>query len=197
VASCYGSLFHSPPRTGLTLNAVTDPLSQTVSLSYDALNQPTVITDARGFTSTNAYVGSLLTAQADALGQATLYTYTTAADAPQPINLLKAVSDAQGHTTQYQYDEFGQTVRVTDAAGLATNCSYDGLGRTVSMTVNTPSASLTTPWLSDELGNATDKIDARGLVTRYEYVQLNRLMAVAENYCLACAIIIRRRRRWR
>jgi RHS repeat-associated protein/CSLREA domain-containing protein len=121
---------------GANLAQVTDTLNQTTQLDYDSFNNLTQVVDTRGFTSTFTYSGTLLTASTDALGQATFYTYTTAADAPQPPNLIKAVTDALGRATSYQYDALGQTVRVTDTAGIVTTYGYDDLGRVVTTTLN-------------------------------------------------------------
>ncbi len=119
---------------GANLTAITDALSQTTSLAYDTLNNTTAITDTRGFTTTFAYTGTLLTRSTDALQKSTLYTYTTAADAPQPAGLLTEATDPLGHTTTYTYNEFGQVVTMTDPVGSVTTYGYDNLGRVVTTT---------------------------------------------------------------
>ncbi len=121
---------------GANLSSVTNALSQTTNLGYDVLNNLTQTVDARGLTTTLAYSGTLLTVLTDTLSNRSLYTYTTAADSPQPLNLIKAMSDPLGHTTQYQYDALGQTIRVTDTAGIATTYGYDTLGRVVTTTTS-------------------------------------------------------------
>ena len=48
-------------------------------------------------------------------------------------NLL-SVTDANGHTTRYEYNAFDQLIRVTDAAGGVTSYTYDNRGNSASMT---------------------------------------------------------------
>ncbi len=119
---------------GVNLTALTDALSQTTRLSYDALNNPTIVTDTLGHVSAYDYSGTLLTRSTNALNKSTIYTYTTAGDSPQPPGLLKAVSDPLGQTTTYAYNEFGQVVTTTDPSGLVTVFGYDNLGRVVTTT---------------------------------------------------------------
>ena len=167
---------------GATLMGVTNALSQTTSLAYDALNQPTVITDSRGLTSTFTYSGTLLLSSTDALGHTTSYTYTTAADAPQPPNLLKATTDALGNTTRYAYNEFGQTTLMTNAVGTLTIYSYNNLGRLVTSTtavgtsqeqtsINTYDAAgrLTQSTRNYLAGQAQNYLNQYNLITRYGY----------------------------
>jgi|GEM_PF-1856171 len=119
---------------GTRLTRVTDAISQTTTLTYDALGNLTQTVNARGFTTTLSYTGTLPTSSVDALGSTTRYTYTTALDAPQPSGLLKMMSDPLGNTTRYQYDTFGQRTMMTDAVGIATTYGYDNLGRVVTTT---------------------------------------------------------------
>jgi RHS repeat-associated protein len=120
---------------GLNLQQVTDAKGQTTGMGYDALNNLSVITDTLGNTSHFVYSGSLLTDSTDALGHTTFYTYTAAADAPAPPNLLKAVTGPLGNTTTYEYDAYGQRIQVTDPAGAVSLYGYDDLGRVVTTTV--------------------------------------------------------------
>ena len=125
---------------GANLSQVTNALSQSIGLNYDALNNLTQESDARGYSSQLLYSGKLLTATTDALSQTTRYTYTTAADAPLPVGLLKANSDPLGRTTLYQYDNLGQLKRMTDTAGIGTSYGYDDLGRVLTTTTHVGTA---------------------------------------------------------
>ncbi|RPI33909.1 MAG: DUF11 domain-containing protein, partial [Chloroflexota bacterium] len=120
--------------SGANLNSVTDALGNPTVMTYDDLNNLTAVVDPLGNSSTYTYSGTLLTASTDALGASTHYIYTTAADAPQPVGLLKTVTDPLGRTTRYLYDLFGQLISVTDAQDRTTTYRYDGLGRMVAVT---------------------------------------------------------------
>jgi RHS repeat-associated protein len=121
-------------NTNANLNQAINALSQTTQLSYDNLNNLTQTVDARSQPTNFSYSGTLLTVKTDALAHTALYTYTTGADAPIPVGLLKASSDPLGRTTAYQYDSLGQMVRMTDTAGIVTRYSYDNLGRVLTTT---------------------------------------------------------------
>ena len=75
-----------------------------------------------------------MTASTDALEHTTLYTYTTAADAPQPPGLLKSTRSPLGLETAYTYDPYGQRLTATDAAQNTTSYTYDDLGRMETVT---------------------------------------------------------------
>ncbi|GEM_PF-2417812 len=64
----------------------------------------------------------------------TQYTYTTIADAPQPVNLLETTTDALGHVTQYRYDALGQLTTIIDADLNETHFTYDSTGQVVTIT---------------------------------------------------------------
>ncbi|MDE2144140.1 MAG: hypothetical protein KGJ84_17160, partial [Elusimicrobia bacterium] len=63
--------------------------------------------------------------------------------------LLKTVTDANGHTTTFGYDDLGRVTSVTNALGQTKSSQYD---------VN---------------GNLTQTTNARGQVTSYTYDSLN------------------------
>jgi len=155
---------------GVNLTRVTDAASQTTALTYDALGNLIQTVNARGFTTTLTYTGTLLTSSMDALGYTTRYTYTTSADMPQPPNLLKVVADALGNTTRYSYNAFGQTTVTTDAVGIVTTYGYDSLGRVVTTTakVGTPLAQV-----------AINQYDAAGRVVK---TTQNYLVGQSQNY---------------
>ncbi len=110
------------------LTRVTNDLDQSVQFSYGDFNNPTAIIDARGFTTTLGYSGTLLTSQTDALDQTSLFTYTDGSGS-EPGGLLRTAQDALGQTTVYTYNSAGQLITVADPVGLARSFTYDSLGR--------------------------------------------------------------------
>ena len=125
----------SPDGTNLT--AIQDASGNQTHIAYDELNRPTEITPPQGATTTFTYTGNLLTSStqsADGVNYTTTYTYTTAADAPEPPNLLRSTTDPLQHTTTYQYDELGQLISTTDAGNRTTTFAYDSLGRQIALT---------------------------------------------------------------
>lgn len=114
---------------GTNLETIIDAENNLVDLNYDALNNLTQVIDARNNTTNYGYDGTLLTQVTDALQGVTIYNYTTAADAPQPIGLLKEIVDPLNHVTRFTYDSFGQRLTMTDALNHTTTYTYDGLGR--------------------------------------------------------------------
>jgi RHS repeat-associated protein len=118
---------------GVNLEQVIDAEGNQTDLSYDALNNLTGVTDPRGFPTDYTYTGTLLDSVLDPYNNETLYTYTTAADAPQPEGLLKTVQDPNGDITQYVYDAKGDRIKVIDALLNETNYTYDALGRRVTV----------------------------------------------------------------
>lgn len=114
---------------GANLESLQDAAGNTVGLEYDDLNNPTQIVDGRGYTSTFVYSGTLLTASLDPEAGLSVYTYTEAADWPQPPGLIESVKDPLGNKTRYDYDALGQQIAVTDALTHTLEYGYDALGR--------------------------------------------------------------------
>ncbi len=85
---------------GTDLEQVRDAAENVTDFEYENHNL-TKITDALGRETNMVYEGKLLVSSTDDDGNTTTYTYTTATDAPQPIGLLKMVTDARDHTTTY------------------------------------------------------------------------------------------------
>ncbi|MEK7325141.1 MAG: hypothetical protein AAB217_07815, partial [Chloroflexota bacterium] len=151
---------------GANLTKAIDALNHPTDLKYDLLNNLTQTTDALQHTTVYTYTGTLLTSFADALGKVTFYEYTTAADAPQPPNLLKSVTDPNALTTSYTYNEFGQRLTVAAPQGNTTTYTYDLLGRVETVT------------------------DTLGLVTKYEYDNAGRQVKIIRNYLLVNGQVI-------
>ena len=114
---------------GSNLMQMVDAAGNQTDLTYDAFNNLTSIIDPNGFLTTFVYNGTLLVSSTDALNNTTGYSYTTAADAPQPPGLLKSITDPAGLTTTFTYDEFGQRISMTNAQNRTTRYTYDTLGR--------------------------------------------------------------------
>jgi RHS repeat-associated protein len=125
------SLDWGPDGTNLT--QVIDAEGNQTDLGYDALNNLTQVIDPRGFPTDYDYTGTLLDVVRDPYNNETLYTYTTAADAPQPEGLLKTVQDPNGDITQFEYDAAGNRIKVIDALLNETQYTYDALGRRITV----------------------------------------------------------------
>jgi YD repeat-containing protein len=115
-------------ENGYNLESITDALSQTTHLAYDARNNLTQVVNAQGYTTTYEYdeYNNLITIT-DTLGGVTAYRYD------EDGNLLQTTQNG-AYTTTYAYDSFGQRVAVTDTLGQVTRYQYDALGRTVAVT---------------------------------------------------------------
>jgi YD repeat-containing protein len=147
---------------GTNLLGATDADGKSLEMAYDDLNNLTSLVDRRGFETTFTYTGTLLVSRSDALEHTTYYTYTTAADFPQPPGLLKKtvapLDDVSNQTTGIGYDAFGQATVITDTLGYTTHYSYDALGRLETQT------------------------DALGRDTQYDYDLAGRLLKLTRNY---------------
>lgn len=126
--------------SGANLTQVIDAQLNQVDLAYDTLNNLTQVTDAHLNVTIYDYNEVdpdparrtlLLSVDGPLPGSVdlTTYTYTTAADAPQPPGLLKEITDPLGHVTRFTYDSFGQRITMTDALNHTTTYTYDDLGR--------------------------------------------------------------------
>jgi RHS repeat-associated protein len=123
----------------LTRTAPT-PLSYTESWTYDAQNNPTSYTDARGNTTTYSYdsAGRLLS-EVKPGG-------VTTSNAWNADGTLATSTDPRGGVTSYTYDVNGQTLTVTTPMGFVTSYVYDTAGRVKTITNargNAPGATAT------------------------------------------------------
>ena len=134
-----GNAMHSTwSPDGATLTAIQDVEGYASSMVYDAENHLTQATDPRDQVIDYTYVDGLLDHQTRHTLEwgdiTTMYTYTTAADAPQPVGLVKTVTDALNLTTTFTYDASGQLVITRDAENQETHFAYDAYGRVTDVT---------------------------------------------------------------
>ncbi len=176
----------SPDGSNLEKTTYSPQIS--ITQKFDALNNLTQTTDARGFTTTYTYSGTFLTGKADAYGNTWIYTPTT-----DGRNLLAAEAAPGGRVTQYQYDQLGQRTVMTDALKNVTRYRYNDIGQLISTTVNSgqPSYERTTLNRYDGAGNlisttinfnSDPNADARlyNLTTLYEYDGASRQIAITD-----------------
>ncbi|CAG1005510.1 tRNA nuclease WapA [Anaerolineae bacterium] len=141
------------------LNVVTENFTTTLGLdptrynvatryAYDPLGNRTVITNARGYTTTYTY---------DALSRVIRET--------NPLSL----------TTRQQYDALGNRVVMTDGKQQVTRYGYDGLNRLLVITYTADAT--TVKFAYDTLGNRTAMTDTTGTTT-YVYDALNRPITI-------------------
>ena len=152
---------------GANLASITDKGNFTTSMTYNANNQLTQVTDPYDVKTVLSYSDTLLqnVTRRDASDNTlsiTSFTYTTSSDAPQPEGLLKTTTDALGNVTEYTYDTAGQLQTVTQ--------------------VNTGGSNVVTQVTYDDLGRITDITGPTGIVTHYIYDALDNLLSVTENY---------------
>ena len=90
---------------GANLTYIKDADGNETHLQYNAQNHLTQVTDPRQEIMTYTYTGALLTGSTRFKPDGTtviataMYTYTTSSDTPQPVGLLKKITDALNHTT--------------------------------------------------------------------------------------------------
>ncbi|WP_137815314.1 DNRLRE domain-containing protein, partial [Gandjariella thermophila] len=140
------------------------PGSYTTTIGYDAMNQPTTVTDALNNRTTMAYdnVGNKISVT-DPLN----HTTTTAYDLDHRPT---TVTDPANHTTTTAYDPDGAKVSTTDANGNTTRYTNDADGHLTQVQVpHTSSGGTitynTTQYTYDQVGNRTAIISPRGVAS--------------------------------
>jgi YD repeat-containing protein len=129
--------------------------SATTNYQYDAMGNPTQITDPLGRVTNQSY---------DALNRLI-----------QQLQPAPAAGVARP-TIGYAYDGQDQLVSVTDPRNLVTSYTVDGLGNQ-SKLVGPDTG--TTNQTFDAAGNVKTSTDARGKITTYSYDVLNRITSIA------------------
>ncbi len=184
---------------GNVLTASVPALDATKTFSYDAQNNPTSVTDARGTLTTYGYDanGNTTSIVQDGTTVAS-YTYNPSG---QPLTL----TDGRNNTTTYTYETNGNLASETDPLGNKTTYAYDSAGRMTSKvtprgnvqgadpnqyrwtyTYDTAGRPLTetdplgntTTYAYDDAGNQTSVTDPRGNVTTTAYDAANRPTSV-------------------
>ncbi len=178
-----------------------DPANGDQSFTYDDYGNRTSMTDALGKTTTYAYTSPLdddglpkfqrVEKVTDPLGNETRYTYDSKG------NLL-SVTDANGHKTSMEYNEFGQVKSVIDPLGQTTAMSYDNYGNVATTTdplgnqtvlhydaISRPVETIDALGHSskvtyDRLGRVTATTDPQGGTTQFAYDANNNLMALTD-----------------
>lgn len=163
------TLTHAYDTAG-NLTTLTDGLGNVTSYAYDALNRRTAETDPLGNTMQYEYDASgNLTNRTDANGVVIHYEFDALNRLIAVVqNHRPGVQpDAQTNVrVSYAYDAMGNRMAVTDANGHTTTYQYDNLNRLVQKT-----DPLDHSWLFayDALGNRTSTTDANGQTTLYSY----------------------------
>lgn len=151
---------------------VTDALGNETAYTYNANGFTTSVTDALGGVASTEYgTNGQPLKKTDANGGETVYTYNAA------TALLESVTDPEGNTTRYAYDERGNLIKTTDAAGNATKYEYDALDR---LTKITDALSGETKYEYDCMGRVTSVTDAEGNATAYAYDAVGRTTSVTD-----------------
>lgn len=109
------------------------PLSAQATITYNAANQPLVVTDGDGHATTYAYDSQgRLTGVTNARNETTTYTHVTASlTAGGTATLVETATDPLGRTTTYAYTGLGQVASITNALSQVTTLDYDPAGRLV------------------------------------------------------------------
>lgn len=114
----------------------------------------------------------------DPRGNVMQYEYTTPADAPQPVGLLKRSYDPANPTYQtlYEYDASGNRTLVTDAMGRSYSYLYDDLNRIKRETDLATGLEIHTKYFpSGQIEEIKRGNDVSGFrITRYGYNNLNQ-----------------------
>jgi RHS repeat-associated protein len=167
---------------GANLTSISDPYNMAATLSYDASNRISSITDFSSKTFTLAYnAGGYLTSATDSTGRQWQYTYNG-------TGKMSAKTDPKGNTSSYTYDGSGRVISSTDQEGKARHLSYSPATNTTVITeldggvwtykynrVKNVLLELTDPqggkttYQYDGNRNKISETDPAGNVTRYTY----------------------------
>lgn len=123
----------------------------------------------------------LLLRRTDARGNAIEYTYTTVADAPAPVGLLKREFDPANpaYQTTYAYDSWGNRISMTDALNRTTQWEYDLRGRVTKETTADLTKTIHTYTGGNLVETKVGTAAAGWRTTRFEYNGLNQRIRVA------------------
>lgn len=175
------------------LVSVTDPAGKITTYTYDAAGLLASVTDPDGhMLAHNTYDASgRVTSQQNGTGATTTFSYTTTAaglsetDVTDPnggittdlyFGGMRLESlDPLGGVTEYDYNDFLQSVSVTDPLGNVSMTRYDTSGN---MTSDTDPLGNEQQWAYDAGNNLTSYTDALGNVSIYTYNSMNEVTSV-------------------
>ena len=160
----------------------------TEAYTYDAQNNITSVTDARGYTTSMSYdgLGNLLTVT-DPLEATITMTYEPGSDR------VSSVEDARGNSTSYTYDGQGNLITVNQPLDITRSYSYDERGNMLTETDGEGNV-ITYGYDAcgnmdmiemgesivfrtfDGAGNILTETDAMGEMTHYTYDLMNELL---------------------
>lgn len=162
------------------LTRVTDPLGNATAFAYDGNGNRTSATDPLGRATLWTYSerNRPLT-MTDPLGHVTTYTYTFGgcSSCGSGGDLLASTTDANGHTTRYEYDMSGRLTKVIDPLGNETRYAYDTLGN---RTLQTDANGRVTSFAYDSLSRMTSQTDPLGGVASFAYFAVGQTATVTD-----------------
>jgi len=162
------------------LLGVTDPLGRVSTFTYDGLNRVLTNTDALLNLTTFDYGNTPNPiSRIDPLGVKTLFTYDGLDRlVKRTDNYVAGPSGPDTNViTKVKYDAIGNILEVTDPNGNTTAYEYDEMNRPTS---ETDALGNTSSWTYDPLGSILTETDPRGFTTDYEYDGLNRLVQTTD-----------------
>ncbi len=179
------------------VDTMSDPLGRVTDYDYDARGLLNQVTYAKGTTdqaieqyehdlNTAAGRAGLVTAYVDGNAHRTTNEYDTH---NRRVKMTEPDPDGAGPllspVTRWEYDTFGNVVKLTDARGNVTMMEYDSLNRMVKTISPDPDGSgpLAAPITRqsyDPAGNLSSEMDSNGFVTKHGYDARNRLIATTD-----------------
>ena len=159
---------------------VTDPAGNVTTFGYDKNGNRTSQTDANGNVTRYEYnsKGQLIKV-IDALGNVTTYAYggSGCVTCGSGGEKLTSITDANGNTIRYEYDQLGRKIKETDALGNATLYSHDTKGN---LLTKTDANGHVTSFAYDPLGRVREQIDALMGVMKSEYSPKGQVTKVTD-----------------
>lgn len=141
------------------LTGVLDPMGHETVYGYDVMNRLIAITDAEGGITQIGHQDS------------GCHECGTSSD------LITSITDPNGNTWSFAYDEIGELVTVTDPLGNITQRSYDWNRNLISLT---DALGHVTSYGYNEAGQLTEIINADGGRIHYSYNDLGRISTLAD-----------------
>ena len=152
------------------INTVNDPLSQTITYSYDGYNNVKTISDILGNKTQYDYdAASRIIKVTDANNQVTNYTF-------DENDLLKSTVNALTKTTQYSYDASNRLTAVTDARGNSSSMSFNSI--TGLLDYSSDQLGSKTNYTYFENGTLKSITNRNSQAINYAYDEINRLSTI-------------------